>query len=332
MARAAVNQGFQVGAESTRGTAVAASKKLPAYSLKAQAAVETSQFTPMGYYVPTVSQLVSESTSAEYSGLIDYNNIVYPLSSLFGAATVTQPDAIDATTAYQWAWTMTGKEIVTPQTYTTEFGDATRAASFTYGTFNSLELDISRTGDNTASGEMLGQRLTLGASLTGSPSEVAVEPVDADHWDVSFATSGSGLTSPTQLTAVYKANLSFGDIFAPEWALNSSNASFSSLVQNEGPKAEWKMTLAADSTSETLLSTYARDSKPIFMRLKATGESLGGAVTYGITIDFCALVTDIDSFDSENGIYVMPVNMALAYDKTWAKYLKVTVVNTVAAL
>lgn len=331
MVRPYVSQGVQIGVESTSGTAVAANKKLMAYRIDPQIAVETTQHRPSGYLVPTASSVNTEQTEADFEGPIDYQNIVYPLSSLFGAATVSQPAAVPSPTVYEWTWSFTGKSVITPKTFSVEVGDSSRAVKFNYGAFSDMELSIERTGDNSVSGSMIGRALSTAATLTASPTEVELIPVYGSHWKVLSATTGAGLTSGTQLTAVYDAGLSFGDLLAAEYTLNSTNSSFNSLYSGEDPSFEWNMTLGADTTAEGFLADMRAGTKN-FIRLQATGPIIEDAFNYEITIDMCVVVTDFDQYDSDDGKYVLPISFKLAYDATWGKTMNILVRNKLSAL
>jgi hypothetical protein len=335
MVKAAVNQGWQLGIESTRGLAVPANRKLMAYSLEPQPMIETAQHTPSGYKVPTVTQLVSEHAGADYDGLIDYRNIVYVLSSMFGAVTPTQPDAANSPSVYLWTWNLDGKSKIQPVTSTVEWGEsgAGNGNKFSYGAFNSAEIEISRAGDNTISGEMIGQEMQLGTTLTASPTEVDVEPVDGDHWDLFMADTGAALeSSPTQLDAIYAATLSLSDLYAPEWALKSSEPSFTSLFEAEDQSYEWEMTLGADAVANAMLTDTARNSKKKFFRMQATGDIIEDTLPFKLSFDMCSVITDIDSFQSEDGLYVLPITYGLAYDKTWGKFMSIKVQTDISAL
>ena len=331
MVRSYINQGVQIGVETTSGTAVPANKRLMAYTIDPQIAIETTQHRPSGFMVPSVSSVNTEQTEADFEGPIDYNNIVYPLSSIFGAATISQPAAVPSPTVYEWDWTLTGRGGVTPKTFSVEVGDSTRAAKFNYGAFTGMELSIERTGDNTVSGSMLGRELTIGATLTATPTEIPLIPVFGDHWDVFSAATAAGLSSPTQLAAVYEAGLNFGDILAAEWTLNSANNSFNSLYVNEDPTFEWNMMLGADATAEAFLTDVRAGAKR-FIRLRATGPIIEDAFANEITIDMCVVVTEFEAYESNDGIYVLPITFALAYDTTWAKAMTIKVRNNLQAL
>lgn len=330
MVRSYVNQGVQIGKETTPGTSVAANRKLMSLKLDPKPAIETKMHRPSGYKLPTAASVISEITEADFEGPIDYRSIIYPLSSLFGAATVTQPDTVNAPTVYQWKWSYTSKNIVTPVTYSVEVGDASRAVSFTHGVFESLDLSIEPKGDNTMNGSMVGRALVTGATMTSLPTEIEIAPVDGTHWDV-YADATSADLGDTKLLALYEAGLSFSDLFAQEFTINSANSSFNSLYENEEPSFEWSMMVGADAVGEGFL-TSARNSAKRFIRLAANGPIIEDDLRFGMTVDMCALVSEVDSYESNDGLYVLPLTFALAYDKTWTKALEITVINDIASL
>lgn len=331
MVRSYVNQGVQVGLETTSGTTVPADKKLLAYRVDPAPVLETSQFRPSGFMVPTVSQVITDQTEADFEGPIDFTNIVYPLSSIFGDAEITQPASVPSPTVYEWAWDFTGQGAVTPNTFTVEVGDSTRASRFNYAAFTGMEMSIERRGDNTVSGSMIGRNLSTGVTLTADPDAIDVIPVNAGDFDVFMASTGAGLSAPTKLTSLYTAGLNFGDILAAEYTINSANDSFNSLYLAEDPTFEWSMTLGADAVGEGFLADIRAGTKR-FIRLSATGPIIEDAYAYSIQIDMCVVVTGIDAYASEDGILALPVTFALAYDATWGSAMQILVRNNLASL
>ncbi len=329
MARSYSNIAVQIGVESTAGTAVAANKRLMGITLNPHAATETVQHRPSGYKVATASSVTSEITEADFEGPIDYRNIVYPLSSLFGEATVSQPDGTGSK-ANMWTWTFTGKGAISPKTFTVEVGDNARASKFSYGAFTSMDLSISANGENTMSGSMVGQALETGASMSPNAEEVEIVPVVGTHWDVYADPSGDNV-GKTQLMHVYEAGLNFGDVFAQEFTINSANRSFNALYDAEEPTYEWNMMLQADAVAEAYFDKL-RNGEKTFIRLKAEGPQIESGQNYSIEIDMCVMVTEFDSYESNDGNYVLPINFALAYDAAWGKAMTIKVVNDLAAL
>lgn len=331
MARAYQNIGVQFGVETTKGTSAAANKKLLGLTVSPRPATEMAQFKPSGSRVNTVNQLVSEKTEADYEGPIDYNTIVYPLSSLFGKVTPVAQSAPNAA-AKDWTWNFTGRGDTNAQTYTVEVGDSTTASKFTYGTFTGAELSISRTDDNMISGSMVGQALQIGQTLTASPTEIDIVPVAATSWDV-YVDSTSAALGTTKLAAVYEAGLNLSDFFSEEYTLDSTKPSFASLYDAEEPSFEWTMMVGADTTGMAYI-TAARNTEKRFIRLVSQGAIIPSATAskYTIQIDMCVSVTEMDAFESNDGLYVIPLTFGLMYDSGWGKAMSIKVTNGLATL
>ncbi|MGC4107815.1 MAG: hypothetical protein QM753_15950 [Thermomicrobiales bacterium] len=331
MARSFQNVGVQFGVEATKGTSVAANKRLLGFMVNPQPAIEKTQFKPSGSRVNTVDQVISEKTEADFEGPIDYNTIVYPLSSMFGKVTPVAQSAPNAA-AKDWTWNFTGRGDTNAQTYTVEVGDATSAMKFTYGTFTGAELSISRTDDNTISGAMLGQQLQTGQTLTATPTEIDIVPVAASSWDVYVDTTSAAIGT-TKLPSLYEAGLNFSDFFSEEYTVDSTKPSFASLFDAEEPTYESSMMVAADATGLAYI-TAARNAEKRFIRFVSQGAIIpsASASKYTIQIDMCVGITEIDSIENDDGKYVINVNFGLMYDSTWAKAMSIKVTNGLTTL
>ena len=331
-ARSAQMQQFQIGKEVTPGTAVATNKRLVGMSLQPKPSLEVSVNQPPGYLAPVAVALNAESTEADYSGLADYNALTYVLSSLLGAVTPTQPDATNAPLAYQWEWDLLGTTTITPQTYTMKYGDATSARQFSYGLFNSLELTINKLKDNEMSGTAIGRALQLNQTLTPNPVDVPAIAIAGAHWSAYFAATGAGLNSGTQFLDFYEGKLSLADLFAPAFPINRSQESFDTVIVSEDIKLDWEMTLGADAVAEAFLTNNARQNAKTFIRLEAIGPTIQATQSYKLVIDFAAFITDVDAYDSGDGVLILPITARLAYDSTWGKVARIVLTNTVSAL
>lgn len=328
MARSYSGVKVQLGVEGTRGVSVPANKQLMGLKLDPQVAGEFVTHKPSGFYVPTISSMTSEMTEGSAEGPIDYNAIVYPLSSLFGEVDPVE-GGVGEEGAQVWTWDVEGSGSISPASYSFEVGDNVEANKFNYGVFTSLDLDIARQGDNTFSADLVGRDMTTG-SLTASPEQVDIVPVNGDHWDV-YADDSAASLGTTKLLNLYDCGLSFGDMFSQEWTINSDNRAFNSLFMSEEPSFEWEMTLGADAVAAAYLNK-ARNGGRKFIRLEATGPSIAGGGNYKITVDFAAIVTSFDSYTSSDGTYALPMGFSVAYDPIWAQAMKITVVNELESL
>jgi len=330
MSRSYVGIGAQLGVETTKGTATAANKKLLGLTITPSPETETSQFRPNGFTVPTVSQLVTEATTADIEGPIDFRTLPYLYSSMFGAVTPTE---VDEDAAYEWQWDFVGKGELNPLSYTVEVGAAGsgNASRFTHGVVDSLSFDISKNGENTFSGSMVGQQFTTATTLTASPTEIDIMPVNGVMWDAYVDSTSIGLGT-TKLQELYSASLGFDGLFERAYTIDSTKPSFSSLITAAEPDLSWTATVGVDSTLNGYL-TAARSGGKRFVRLKAVGATIPDSTeTFSLQIDMCVVVTGFGSLGESDGLYAADVDFALAYDPTWGKAMQITVVNDIAAL
>lgn len=332
MARAAANNGWVMGLETTPGTAATLNKRLPAYRLDVKPEVETSRYRPNGYYAATSSQLINETTSAALEGQLDFNNLLYLLTIAFGAVT---PTTIVAG-AYKWEWSLDGKTPLNPKTATIEHGDTQRSGKFTYAHANSLKIEASRSAEGKVSADIIGQRLAPAATgiTTSGITEVNVLPIAGTMWDVYAEANGAALATPTnKLAAIYKADFDFSDFRARDVPMDSSVLGFKSTVMGEDPKWAFSALLGADAVADAYLTSQARDNAPAFFSAKAVGGPIAAtANNYSLKIDFAAFVDTFDSYGSEDGILCLPTDFELAYDPTWGKVANISLINGIATL
>ena len=175
--RAAVNQQVQIGPEATPGTPVACSKLLDAFVWTFGAKVAT-KFRGTGRQYPSASALLTEYAGGKISGPLDYAQAVYPVSSLFGAATPTLHGS--STTAYDWKWVMAlvGSYAANAKTFTLQQGDAIDAEQYAFSVFTSWGYSFGRKQEATISGDWMSQSFTDGArSLPARPLSSNSQPL-----------------------------------------------------------------------------------------------------------------------------------------------------------
>lgn len=306
--------GVQVGAESTPGTGVAASKLLNYMSLAPGIALEMNRFRPMGQRVASAITPGKDSTTWAMTGAGSYSEIIYPLCSLMGTVA---PSTVD-TTAKLWTFVPTGRsEIVTPKTYTVETGSATRAQKATYVFFRGMELTYNRTDGVAMSGDAVGQQIQDNIALTGSPTAVEDQPILPTHLDV-FLDPTSGALGTTKLTRDFNAVFRYNDARDPVWPINSTLASFGSDVEIE-PTIQVELTVEADSQGMGPLVT-ARAGTIQYIRLSAVSTVLAGAATakYQLLIDVAGKISAINAFDDSDGVKVLTYTFDAIYDAAWS--------------
>lgn len=325
--RSSLTQGVQVGVEATPGTSVAASKKFISIGIEPAIQMDPQRFRPMGQKFASVVVPGKEWVEAKISGVGNYSEIIWFLSSVLvapGAATTVD------TTAKRWTFAPAASSEDTVKTFTVEQGGAVRAHKFTYGVVTELELKINRDGIE-ISGAMLGQRITDSIAMTGSPTTPTEVPMIPTEFDVYLDTTSGGL-GVTKLQRVLEATITIGDRFAPVWVLNSANTSFVAHVEQE-PTAEIKLLMEADSEGMAQL-TQMRAGTTKFLRIYGISSSTAGSTTqkYEFKADFAVKVKDVGDFSDEDGVYAVEWTFEIVYDATWTKALTIDVINKESAL
>ena len=322
MTRGSIFQSVQVGAETTAGTAVAASKRLLGLSIEPKNKAETKLFRPMGSKFKTVGTMNKEWSEAALSGPITYTDIVYALCS--GLVNV----APTGTTAKTWVFAPALSAADAIKTLTVESGDVTRAQKFAYGITNALTLKFSRSGCD-LSGSMIGKAAIDGITLTATPTDVALIPVMPTQVSYKFADTQAGLAGAAVLTNVIDSEWSIADRFKPAWFMDGTT-SYASHVETEA-KLNVKFRMEADATALGFLATM-RAAATKFMRIEATGGLISGGDYYSLKIDTALKMTEPTSYEDADGVFAYGWNAEGAYDSTWTKTTEITVVNTLAAL
>ncbi len=310
--RSSLTQGVQVGVETTPGTNVAANKKFNSIGISPAVNVDMQRFRSMGNKYATIVTPGKEMVEADIEGVGSYSELLWFFSSVIVAPGA--PVTVD-TTARQWDFVSATSAEDTIKSFTVEQGGPVRAHKFNYGIVTELELTFNRDGIEVG-GSMLGQRISDGITMTGSPTsppEIPILPTDIDVW-LDATSAGLGTT---KLLRVLEASWKLGDRFNPVWVLNSANNSFVAHVESE-PTAELTLSMEADAAGMAQL-TQMRAGQTKYIRIKGTSPTLAGASTafYSLTLDCAAKVKDVGDFSDEDGVYAIEWTFELTHDAAW---------------
>lgn len=323
--RASVFQVTQLGLETTPGTSVAANRRLQAVSIEPAIKAEVSAIRPTGVKFPTGAAPGREWVEASISGMAAYNDLAYLLASVLMKATPAQQGT---TTAYLWTFTPAQAAADTVATYTVETGSSVRAGKFTYGLVTKFTLKADR---NTVEvgGSLIGRAYQDGITMTGSPTQVALQPVLPTHVSV-YADDTSGALGTTKLTRLLSAELSISNRFGTLWTLDAAESAWVAHVELQ-PTATLKLLVEADAQGMGLLTTMRAGSKK-YIRLKAVGPVIEGIYNYTLQCDLAGTVTDVGEFSDQDGVYAIEWTLQATYDSAWGKALEVALTNTLTAL
>lgn len=330
-APSALNQGVQLGVESASGTPVAATKKLQSLSLAPAAQVSNDMFRPAGQKFATVASLGRDWTQWATPGKPTYDEIVYPLSSILGAAVVTTPDATNAPDARRWTFSPSSTDPDNRKTFTAEHGNSTRARRAAYLIWTALNLDIG--ADNVdLGGSAMSRALEEGITLTPNPTSVPLVPVVRSQFSI-YSDATAAALGTTKLEYGFLANWSISDVVSSVWPIDASLSSYKEHVETD-PDPTFELTPAADAVGSNFLS-YLRAGTTRFIRLEANGAIIGtgpSTTTYQLRFDMAVKVREMGDYSEEDGVFVSPFTFEMVHDATWGRAHQVSVTNTTAAL
>lgn len=328
--RTSVNQRVQIGSESTSalGTAVAANKLLENYQFVFGVSPDVLFYTPTGRKYPSVQEENKEWTDGTMTGTLDYNSVIYPLSSAMGAVAPVAHGV--SSTAKDWIFTPPLTGSIVPQTYTIQQGSSTRAHQLAYGLFTQFGYKGDRSKFET-SGKIIGQMLSDGITMTTSPTVVALAPVVAKQVNV-FLDPTYGALGTTQLTRVLSIDYTMDSIYEPLWVLNRSTPSWTAHV-DMAPKCTCKLKVEADANGMALLG-YLQSGVTYFMQVDAQGATIdvGNSIVNEFKHQMAVKVGKPSTFSDDQGVFAIEWELTIVEDSGWNNSQIFTVTNLIAAL
>lgn len=320
--RSHVAEGLQIGVESTPGTEVDADVKIRHFDMTPTLQTDVEQHRPAGVKFATSAIPGKEWVDWAIEGVCDYTDMSYLWASLLDDPTSAQ---VAATSAYTHTYDPDPEALDAPLTFTIEKGQAARAGLGTFGMVTELSMEFSRSQARLR-GRAVTQRYTDGITMTASPGDLTEQPILPGEIDIYSDTTSGGLGT-TQFTRVINAQLTIGSRFMPVWALDSSEASFADRVEGV-PTGTMSLTLAADAQGMALLDSYRNRTRG-FWRLQASGptDSIESGQDHGMTLDMAMDVLRLQELGEADGLTVARVELGLAVDTTWGKYLQLVLTN-----
>jgi hypothetical protein len=266
--RTTITQVTQWGPETTPGTLVPATKLMSALEITPGEKFTFDTFVPSGNKYASIVVPGKEWLEAKIKGYPTFTEIVYLLSSLFGAATITTPSG--GTSSRLWTFTPSTTQPDTPQTYTIEFGSSVRAFKFGFSTVTGMGITFDREKIS-LDGDILAQPLTDNITLTSSLPTIALQPVLAKQIQMCLDTSAANFGN-TVMPRFLSGAFNFTNKYGPLWVVNSANSSWVAIVELM-PKPTFKLKLEADANGMTPL-TNARAGSTQWIQLQALGNSI----------------------------------------------------------
>jgi hypothetical protein len=333
--RASLNQVTQIGVEVTPGTPVAATRRLQSLSIEPSVNVDIDQFRAAGSKYRSLTSMIKEWTVGSLSGRATYNEMVYALSSVVNTAVITTPGG--GTNSRKWTFTSSTTADDNPKVYTIEHGAggaATNNGRFAYGLFTEFSISWSRNGPLEIGGSVFGRKYTpnfgvMAAATTIDP--IPIQPTEVTIYMDPDRTLTQANDPTTKLSRVISGEFSIGGRFGPVWVVDAANPAHVAHVETE-PDVTLTLTAQADAEGLAILSGMAQTGATEFIRVRATGATIEGAIPYEFVIDFAAKVADVGDFGDEDGVYAIEVTFVAVHNSDWGKAYELYLVNTLTGL
>jgi len=345
MTRSVGVQVVQIGKEATPGVGGVATRRLGSMNIDLKPEADTSEFRPKGSKYVTVVAENKAWASGKADGQPTYEEVIYPLASVFTKPVSTQTmDGATPTGAYTHVFSPASSGADDPQTFVVEQGDATLAVRSALAVFTDFSLDVSR-ADVKMAGTLVGQRVdttaVLAAGLVTPSNLTPILPGQVCVYTADIVADLGGITGTgVKLDNVVSLKPSVGKRFDPVWFLNCAINSFSGIVENQDPDAKVELLMEANAEGIAWLGRLTAGTTK-FLRIEATGPVIAAKATYPglaadvrakFTWDFAVKCTAPGQFSDESGVYAINPSLVVVHDAAWGRATKVTVQNKVATL
>ena len=319
---------FNVGKETVRGTPVAPTRELygtgtGTFTVDAGLNFHEGENTGRRYRTRRVTPTTEDvAWSFDSESGIGYDDLVVPFSQIKGGAT-----GVGGSADKTWTFTPSATAANAPEAYSIDVGDDVQNWRLQYAMVQSFKISAGLGDVTSLSMQGFAQRAVKGAAAT--PAINAAIKIPGDIWTLKVAANIAGLAGATVISN-----------FLVDWELEvKTGLMFEHYMDGNlygGQHVEtdiaWTLTMTVESIAQAVSEFYdkAIAGTMSFLRLKATGPTLGGT-NYTCTIDTPVLYEVPEIISSErDGINLYKV-VAHGSDDTTNGIIPV-IVNSLAAL
>jgi hypothetical protein len=326
MGRGSVNRGIQVGVETTPGTPVAANKLFPSMSLSIKPEIDNKAYRTNGYKLPGTNKIIHFDGGAELSGPLNPNELVYFLNT-FVTGVITTPGGGTTSRKHKFSPTATGTDAF--KTLTVQEGDATAATQMAFGAMVDFGVTVNDAGAD-VTGTLVGYAPTV-TTLTPTPTAIGQVPFGPREIDV-YIDPTFGAIGTTKVSDALSFRFNITGKQVKKRVLNTTFQSFKELVEGT-PNLTAGFTTEHNLQSRNIYISVVPALNPVYyIRLKATGSLIEGAIPYSLQLDLAAQIVDMDPEDVES-IWGMSYGLNPVYDSAFGnKMFDIEAVNTLTAL
>jgi len=324
---------FNMGLETTKGTAVAATRMFyPDLSSTFQVdwmktyheGRRTGRRNPVTYATRQGEAVSINFRTVDDAG-ISFDELSYFLNAPDGATAATSGGTAYLWDTYAWGGTATG----TPRTYTAEYGDDVQNYEAEYCFPTRLGLSADTDGMTQLTADIVGRQSTKSTVTALTPLDPVYIP--GYLWVPKFATAQSGLDGASTIP-------NFLRNWSMDWATGlvphryQDGLDYFGQVVESAP-VEGTVRLVVDSNATAITQFYDKaDAATVdFLNLTATGGAIGGDDPYKVDIDVALEYTNVSLLASDiDGVNTYEVDAKIVDDATWGQSLGIAVTNSLA--
>jgi hypothetical protein len=321
---------LNIGKETTRGTPVAPTRQFYAEGtgvLEEDAGLNFHEEENAG--VRTRIRRATQQTEdvvlkARTASGVGYDDLVWPLSQLAGGKTGVGGGA-DKT----WTFTPSMTAANVPEAYSIDVGDDTQNWRCQYSMMESWKLSAGLGQVTALEASIFAQRAIKTAKA--SPAINSAVKIPGDLWTVKFAGTLAGLPGASVQTN-FLVDWELEVMTGLKWRHYMDGNLYGSQHVETDIVATLSMTVESTALAVSEFYDKAKAQTLDFIRLKATGPTLGGSA-YSAQIDLPVLYEVPKPIAAQDeGVNLYKVVARMAYDATSGTSIVPVIVNSLAAL
>jgi len=326
---------FQIGKETTKGTAVAATRMMHP-DLTSTFAVDwmktnhesrrTGYRTPPSYVTRQGEKVTINYRTVDDTG-ISFDELSYFLHFPAGGTAASSGGTSYLWDQFAWGGTASGSAL----SWTAEYGDDVQNYEAEYVFPTRIRLSADSDGMTQLESDMVGRQNTKSTKTALTPAS----PVNIPGylWVPKFATAQSGLDGASTIPNFLRS-------WEMDWSTGLVPHTYQDGLDYFGQNQEsmpvlGTVRLVVDSNATAITQFYdkAEAGTIDFLNLTATGADVGDGTAYKADIDVCLEYQNVQMLAGEiEGVNTYEVEASIMLDETWGQSIGAEVVNALASL
>ena len=322
----------QAADEATAGTAVAATAKWNAFSLRPTIGDRTivQPVEDRGSLAMAHTGYTTQLTASlgDLAGDCTYEDVILPALMSLESITPTQPNSATDPNEYLWTFEPSWTAANSPKTFTIEWGDDVQAWETEYCFATGLTISGNANEAWQVSAPLMGRQNST-TTFTGALTDRSLERAIFNKGTIYIDDAG-GTIGTTQFAC---------DMVNFTWTLPTHYSSFYGAggqlyfcgLAEAKVQPTLSMTVVMDSGQATLMTTDYTAETVQLVRVQTTGATMDNNAKY-IYIDGAYRIVNISEIGNQGGLSIVTMTYSGEYDSTWAKMFQLSVLNGVSAI